>query len=84
MASYDIGGPGGNAFAIMSTTQTWSRQMQRPADETAKILADMREGDYKNMLAIFYRAFQHVWDGDGLWDSSGDYDEYLTTLKEAA
>ena len=46
----DIDGPNGNAFYLMAVARDFSKTLDLDEDE---ILADMRTGDYLNLLNVF-------------------------------
>ena len=46
----DIDGPNGNAFYLMAVARDFSKTLDLDEDE---ILADMKTGDYLNLLNVF-------------------------------
>ena len=60
MASIDIRGPQGNAFALMGTAKSLARQLGYDREETEEILNEMRSGSYEDLLDTFERHFPVV------------------------
>ena len=60
MASIDIRGPQGNAFALMGTAKSLARQLGYDREETDKILDEMMSGSYEDLLDTFERYFPVV------------------------
>jgi hypothetical protein len=50
----DIDGPNGNAFYLMAVARDFSKTLDLDEDE---ILADMKTGDYLNLLNVFEENF---------------------------
>ena len=50
----DIDGPNGNAFYLMTVARDFCKKLELDEDE---ILADMKTGDYLNLLNVFEENF---------------------------
>jgi len=50
----DITGPDGNAFVLLGLAQKYAKQLGLNGDE---IVAEMRLGDYENLLNVFDKHF---------------------------
>jgi hypothetical protein len=46
----DLTGPDGNAFALMAYAQRFARQLGL---DSKQILAEMKSGDYENLISVF-------------------------------
>lgn len=57
MATIDLSGPGGNAFALMSNVNQWCKQLKK---DPAPILRDMQSGDYYHLLDVIDKEFYGV------------------------
>ena len=53
----DLGGPDGNAFCLLGTARSLARQLGWEKTKTDAVAAEMRSGDYKNLVAVFDREF---------------------------
>lgn len=53
----DLDGPEGNAFNLLGVAKSWGRQLDLNVTE---ILAEMTEGDYKNLVRVFDREFGSI------------------------
>jgi hypothetical protein len=77
MPTIDLSGPNGNAFALMATARTWSKQLGK---EWQPILKDMQSGNYHHLLDVMDREFPHLidWENDpreGVDDDWSDDDD---------
>lgn len=53
----DLGGPDGNAYALIGYAKQFGRQLEW-SQETIKLIQDeMMSGDYKNLVEVFDREF---------------------------
>ena len=50
----DIGGPAGNAFAIMGAASKYAKQL---GIDDKPILDDMKSGDYEHLIEVFDKHF---------------------------
>jgi hypothetical protein len=50
----DLGGPGGNAFALLGTARSLARQLGLDAEASS---AEMTAGDYEHLIQVFDRHF---------------------------
>ena len=50
----DLTGPDGNAFVLMGYARQFARQLGLDSN---KIVKEMREGDYENLLEVFDKNF---------------------------
>tara|TARA_A100001201_G_C4069709_1_gene195384 strand:- start:731 stop:946 length:216 start_codon:yes stop_codon:yes gene_type:complete len=50
----DLTGPDGNAFVLMGYARQFARQLGLDSN---KIIKEMREGDYENLLEVFDKNF---------------------------
>jgi hypothetical protein len=50
----DLTGPDGNAFALLAYAKRFSRDLDKPYEE---IQAQMKSGDYENLIKVFDEAF---------------------------
>jgi len=50
----DLGGPDGNAFALMGLAQSWCKQLGK---DFGPIQEDMTSGDYDHLLSVMEREF---------------------------
>jgi hypothetical protein len=50
----DLTGPNGNAFFLLGTAASFSRQI---GFDTEAILAEMQSGDYENLVSVFDKYF---------------------------
>lgn len=50
----DLGGPDGNAFALLAYAERWASQLGKAPQP---ILDDMRSGDYEHLLDVLEREF---------------------------
>ena len=55
----DLSGPQGNAFFLIGQARKWGKQMEL---DTAKIQAEMMEGDYENLIKVFDKYFGSICD----------------------
>jgi len=53
----DLAGPDGNAFALMGHAKNLGRQIGLDTD---KIIKEMQDGDYDNLVNVFDRYFGSV------------------------
>ena len=53
----DLTGPQGNAFFLLGTATKLARQLDLNEYE---VLAEMKEGDYENLLQVFDRYFGSI------------------------
>lgn len=53
----DLGSPAGNAFALMGIVQNVCRQIGMTRDEASAITAEMRSGNYHDLLTTMERRF---------------------------
>ena len=49
----DISGPDGNAFVLMGYAKNYLRQLDYDKDEVSKIMDEMTNGNYENLLDVF-------------------------------
>jgi len=49
----DLTGPDGNAFVLMRYATSFSKQLGNSPEETKKIIDEMKEGDYENLVSTF-------------------------------
>jgi len=52
----DLTGPDGNAFALMAYADRFAKQLDL---DPVTIKAEMREGDYENLIKVFDEWFGH-------------------------
>ena len=52
----DLTGPDGNAFALMTYADRFAKQLDL---DSVTIKAEMREGDYENLIKVFDEWFGH-------------------------
>ena len=52
----DLTGPDGNAFALMAYADRFAKQLDL---DSVTIKAEMREGDYENLIKVFDEWFGH-------------------------
>ena len=50
----DLTGPDGNAFYLLGTATKLAKQLNLDGD---KILAEMKQGDYENLVSVFDKHF---------------------------
>jgi hypothetical protein len=50
----DLTGPQGNAFALLGCATTYARRLEL---DTEKIIAEMKSGDYENLVMTFDKYF---------------------------
>lgn len=55
--SIDLGGPGGNAFALIGHAEHLARQMFWTSDQTEALTKDMMSSDYEHLIQVFDDAF---------------------------
>ena len=60
MRQINISGPDGNAFVLMGIARNWAKQLGKSDAERDQMLADMRKGDYQNLLAVFRKNFGEI------------------------
>ena len=53
----DIGGPEGNAFALLGLAKNYARQLKYSEEEIEQLLSDMKSDDYENLISVFDRHF---------------------------
>ena len=49
----NIDGPTGNAFYFLGLAARYLKQLEKSKDEIETILAEMKSGDYDNLLLVF-------------------------------
>jgi len=54
--SIDLTGPDGNAYCLLGYAKTYCDQLKGTKDWD-KISAEMKSGDYENLVAVFDREF---------------------------
>lgn len=52
----DLTGPQGNAFFLLGVAETLAKRQQL---DSAKILEEMKSGDYENLVQVFENYFGH-------------------------
>jgi hypothetical protein len=53
----DLTGPEGNTFYLIGTARTWAEQLNLDSD---KIIDEMMEGDYENLITVFDKYFGKI------------------------
>ena len=53
----DLTGPQGNAFVLLGYAKQFARQLQFDDELKNKIVNEMTEGDYENLLEVFDKHF---------------------------
>lgn len=51
----DLDGPVGNAFALLELAAKYLKQLEKSEDDIETILAEMKSGNYDNLLIVFER-----------------------------
>ena len=51
----NLDGPLGNAFALLGLVAKYLKQLEKSDDDIETILAEMKSGNYDNLLIIFER-----------------------------
>lgn len=51
----NIDGPTGNAFYLLGLAKNYLKQLERDKDDIETILAEMKSGNYDNLLIVFER-----------------------------
>tara|TARA_R110002074_G_scaffold116180_1_gene247323 strand:+ start:2118 stop:2342 length:225 start_codon:yes stop_codon:yes gene_type:complete len=57
----DLTGPQGNAFYLLGIANSTSKQLGHTKEEREKILNDMREGDYEQLIQVFDHNFGTIY-----------------------
>jgi GH24 family phage-related lysozyme (muramidase) len=57
MRVIDLSGPDGNAYALLAMAASWSRQLGWSEKQSNDLQANMKSGDYHQLLAEFERSF---------------------------
>lgn len=52
MIEINLSGPDGNAFALLGMVRTWGRQLEL---DTTDVRAEMKSGDYDNLVKVMTR-----------------------------
>lgn len=58
----DISGPDGNAYALLAYARDYGRQLGFSKEKQAQVSAEMKSGDYENLLQVFDSYFGEVID----------------------
>ena len=53
----DLGGPDGNAYALLAYAKRWAEQLDKDYEDISK---RMRSGDYDNLVNVFVEEFGDV------------------------
>lgn len=53
----DLNGPQGNAFFLLGTAKRYYKEIGKSKEETDKLLEEMTNCDYENLLKVFDREF---------------------------
>ena len=51
----DLDGPSGNAFCLLGLAASYLKQLEKSKDDIETILAEMKSGNYDNLLIVFER-----------------------------
>jgi hypothetical protein len=53
----DLGGPEGNAFALLGAARNFGKQLGYTAKELTALSEDMRSDDYEHLIQVFDKHF---------------------------